>query len=872
MACFSRGEGRMSTRERLFLTPVEKFLKYGILPSKLLLNALLVALVTSHVVIMNSQESGYVQAAARMWYKFFYPPDYDFSDVIWYSYTVNDTVAALSGAVGNYYNLNNVSLDTFTLPMDSATGLTTAPTLTVTAYSDISALFDASRTFDGATTVTVYKLNSTYLGPLDASLPYSEWATFFHPLVRMDLALPPIQHFAYGSLYRNCFLWSVTLHFDFTNRGQIQYSMDQDVTGTCDVFPTLAAALGAKFQWMNVIIISLAALHSFLILRATWRSLRLMCRLTAWARQQAKQLNEQARAAGIDLDAYGLYDDEEEEAAAPASKDAEGAETPLLLGEGVDSARSPKASNGTGAARSGSMSAPPPRMQIDLHTDMDMDGSGEIFITATPAAVPAALKKGRGGDTPSITTNSRGVVFAPGDVAVAPRSPGARAASFAASIKSAHSHSSDKNEVAPGVSVSPHAQDADEQGQESEEVVKQRLIAAAQAARALNVSWRTLPWRDRVRFINGWAVLSLIADACNIASSVWNLQTGLAHIPSDATHAFLMGFGLSMLWLGVLRYMEHNRTYFNIVLTLRRAAPRVLRFLMGVLPVFIAFSFFAMVMFSDRVPRFCDMRTSFITLFANLNGDVVRETMMAMVAYHPVIAQLFFYSFIALHIYVVLNIIIAVVEESYFITVQKTQEMDEWREEYGAKAAEAEETARKAMQQAWRFHPVDDGHGHAHGDGADGAARGGVAHAQNTGHAASGGAAADGEATVAMAADGSALQVFSSLPPDVLASATAPKMDSNSVKDRPDSQLAVLLRLSEWDEVLTGHRIKSRGRRQGHAEPTTSSSLAVSARQAAAVSDEHERARSTTPSAGRVAARTPASAATISSSTTDAAR
>ncbi|RYG56984.1 hypothetical protein EON66_01515 [archaeon] len=39
----------MTTRERLFLTPVEKFLKYGIIPWKLLLNIALVILVTSQV-------------------------------------------------------------------------------------------------------------------------------------------------------------------------------------------------------------------------------------------------------------------------------------------------------------------------------------------------------------------------------------------------------------------------------------------------------------------------------------------------------------------------------------------------------------------------------------------------------------------------------------------------------------------------------------------------------------------------------------------------------------------------------------------------------------------------------------------------------
>ncbi len=76
-----RREGkRMTTRERLFLTPIEKFQKYGVIPFKLILSILLVISVTINVLVVNSQEAGYIQAAARNWYFFFFPQDYDFSE------------------------------------------------------------------------------------------------------------------------------------------------------------------------------------------------------------------------------------------------------------------------------------------------------------------------------------------------------------------------------------------------------------------------------------------------------------------------------------------------------------------------------------------------------------------------------------------------------------------------------------------------------------------------------------------------------------------------------------------------------------------------------------------------------------------------
>lgn len=71
--CCCAARGRMTTRERLFLTPMEKFVKYGRFPAKLVLNVALIILVTSSVLIMNSQSAEYVQNASRGFYRLFFP-------------------------------------------------------------------------------------------------------------------------------------------------------------------------------------------------------------------------------------------------------------------------------------------------------------------------------------------------------------------------------------------------------------------------------------------------------------------------------------------------------------------------------------------------------------------------------------------------------------------------------------------------------------------------------------------------------------------------------------------------------------------------------------------------------------------------------
>ena len=47
----------MTTRERMFLTPWEKFVKYGVVPWKLILHVLLVILVTTQASVSGTREA-----------------------------------------------------------------------------------------------------------------------------------------------------------------------------------------------------------------------------------------------------------------------------------------------------------------------------------------------------------------------------------------------------------------------------------------------------------------------------------------------------------------------------------------------------------------------------------------------------------------------------------------------------------------------------------------------------------------------------------------------------------------------------------------------------------------------------------------------
>ena len=89
----------------------------------------------------------------------------------------------------------------------------------------------------------------------------------------------------------------------------------------------------------------------------------------------------------------------------------------------------------------------------------------------------------------------------------------------------------------------------------------------------------------------------------------------------------------------------------------------------------LGYAFFGMVCFGSYSDRFESFSASMITLFAVLNGDVIRETFLNLDnGGFPVVSQLYMYSFICLFIYVVLNIFIAIIEEAFFSAWAPQQE------------------------------------------------------------------------------------------------------------------------------------------------------------------------------------------------------
>jgi hypothetical protein len=169
------------------------------------------------------------------------------------------------------------------------------------------------------------------------------------------------------------------------------------------------------------------------------------------------------------------------------------------------------------------------------------------------------------------------------------------------------------------------------------------------------------------------------ASTCDVSSS---FQSD-AYISGEDNSNILMGCAVMLLWFDMLQYFAYGEEGGNLR-TLQHSAYKVGRVIVFVLPVFTGFVVFGVSAFGAQVPQFETFSSTAIVLFATLNGDECRQAYTALQedctdCASPLIGWIYMSSWLCFAMYVVLNIVIAIIEDVYMsyvsqVPVQKRQQ------------------------------------------------------------------------------------------------------------------------------------------------------------------------------------------------------
>eukprot|EP00667_Euglena_gracilis_P001508 EG_transcript_1508 len=170
-----------------------------------------------------------------------------------------------------------------------------------------------------------------------------------------------------------------------------------------------------------------------------------------------------------------------------------------------------------------------------------------------------------------------------------------------------------------------------------------------------------------------WLVFQVFADSVIFASSV---ESFLFMLWQDRVlselRAVLQGSACMCAFFVLTSFFEHDSKRYLLFSTLRTCAPRLLSFMLGVLPLFLAYAFFGVCLFGRVHPGFGTLSAASTTLFAVICGDSIDATFNAtsdgarpMVA---ILARVYMYTFVISSVYVCGNIFRVIVVDAYSVT------------------------------------------------------------------------------------------------------------------------------------------------------------------------------------------------------------
>lgn len=181
---------------------------------------------------------------------------------------------------------------------------------------------------------------------------------------------------------------------------------------------------------------------------------------------------------------------------------------------------------------------------------------------------------------------------------------------------------------------------------------------------------KALSLEGRLEFLNLWYVMIIVNDVLIIMGSAIKEQIERKQFGSDHWNvcSIFLGTGNLLIWFGVLRYLGFFKTYNVVILTLKKAAPKVARFLICAILIYAGFTFCGWLVLGPYHIKFRTLATTSECLFAIINGDDMFATFTITSFKSSMLwwySRIYLYTFISLYIYVVLSLFISVIMDAY---------------------------------------------------------------------------------------------------------------------------------------------------------------------------------------------------------------
>ena len=141
---------------------------------------------------------------------------------------------------------------------------------------------------------------------------------------------------------------------------------------------------------------------------------------------------------------------------------------------------------------------------------------------------------------------------------------------------------------------------------------------------------------------------------------------------ADALMTYVIGVLVFFYILRFLRLLRFNKNFLVIGKTLQRISSPILSFCLPFIAGFLAFGLLAFAMFGSELEDYSSIIRALVTQFSMTLGDFDFESIFTV---NPTVATLYFFSFIGLNVMVLMNIFIAIINDSFAEVQEETTEI-----------------------------------------------------------------------------------------------------------------------------------------------------------------------------------------------------
>uniref|UniRef100_A0A4W6F8W0 Mucolipin TRP cation channel 2 n=1 Tax=Lates calcarifer TaxID=8187 RepID=A0A4W6F8W0_LATCA len=173
---------------------------------------------------------------------------------------------------------------------------------------------------------------------------------------------------------------------------------------------------------------------------------------------------------------------------------------------------------------------------------------------------------------------------------------------------------------------------------------------------------------DQREFLNGWYVLVIVSDLLAIIGSILKMEIQAKSLTSYDVCSIFLGTSTLMVWVGVIRYLGYFQKYNVLILTMKAAFPKVLRFCCCAGMIYLGYTFCGWIVLGPYHEKFEGLSRVAECLFSLLNGDDMFTTFAQLKDKNTLVwlfSRAYLYSFISLFIYMVLSLFIALITDAY---------------------------------------------------------------------------------------------------------------------------------------------------------------------------------------------------------------